>query len=263
MRENITSSIVFNQVMMIEAVSPRLVIVLVEDSASGYVAKHAMLNPYLTRVVVAHRKEWLYQTLARREVSRLVIGIADADHERLIGSRPPAQCFWFDRRDLEIFLLFTDAFTRVMDALAPGLDSVAVRDEILAQCALVGAARYTAIVQGVGVSFAGLSLDSMYDPQTRRLVVAAFEDWMDAQGRAGLVHESVLTTTSASEYVRGHDVTNLISAQIRYHGHRQISTAAFEQDLQIAVRPQDLEGSDLLRNLREWEDTNQVVLLLE
>lgn len=264
MREYITANSLANQVRLLQTVD-RKVTVLVEDSSSASYLKNCVVHEHLTTVLVCHKKENLYGVLSILQPGERLIGVADADYERLLGRSAPFGCVWFDHRDLEVFVTCTKAFERVVRDLCNDLDASAIRDACLEAASVIGQWRASARRQGVALTFQGLRPEQHYDAAERRMSREGVAAWLREQNDPALMDAVSPDEVHADrrELVRGHDLSAILAAQFRQDCGVAVGSADVERHLRLAARPEDLEGTDFLRSLADWEARHRTIVLAD
>lgn len=262
MREFINATTVANQARLLRDIHSGPII-LTEDGPSAVYLKNVVVDQYTVSVIVSHGKPNLYEALEELSEDTLVLGIADADYERLLGESRRSNCIWFDHRDLEVALVCSASFDRVVAEFCGGRGDVSsLRDDVLRAAAIIGTARLESARRGHVVSFQELLVHEHYVARSRSLNTSSLTRWLDARCS---VDFRVQCRTAFGEDVRdlarGHDVIALAAMQLRHDCDPDITPRVLERELRLAARPDDLSSSQFLKDARAWEAQRKTVLL--
>lgn len=263
MRELLDHNSIAGNVRMLRAADKTSVIIIAEDDASSRVLKTAVIDEHAVKVVVGHNKANVYGAVAQLR-DTITIGVVDADYERVAGLRPPARCFWFDNRDLEVMLICSTAFDRIIGELTDGIeDASACRRKALDACTVIGKCRLNSHLSGSRVSFEGIRPNELYEAARGEISVDALFQWLATQNPQ-LPPRSILMAGSGfdpRDINRGHDVTAVIAAHLRNRYMLEIGAADIEQFLRVSVRHDDVANSQLVSDLSDWESAHACVIL--
>lgn len=263
MRDLLDHHSIANNVRMLRAADKTSVIVIAEDAASSRVLKSAFLDEYAVKVIVGHRKTNVYQAVAQLG-DEITIGVVDADYERVEGKRAPASCFWFDHRDLEIMMICSKAFDRLVEEITDGAeDAPSLRQRALEACSVIGRCRINSHLSGSDVSFSGLRPDTLYNATSAQIPEDALMQWLEKRNSQLPVRHVLLAGGSfdSREVNRGHDVSAILAADLRANFSIGIGAAELEQLLRLSIRRDDFTGSRLVRELLEWEMAHGCVIM--
>ncbi len=255
MREYLTASILANNVRLLRDVH-RGVIVVVEDGGSATLAKSTLLDKYAVQVLVCHGKANVYAVLAELATDDALVGLVDADYERVLGRRPPARCLWFDHRDLEVSLVCSGAFDRVVAEHSGEIEPGQLRSDLLAAAAAFACWRVASVLAGARLSFEGLRPEEYYEASSRSVSSEEVHTWV--RERNGDRYADVVPVDSSlydlRDIVRGHDLTALAAAQLRHDCSAEVGAGDIERELRLAARFEDFLNSSLLAAARELEE---------
>lgn len=257
-------------------------IVIVEGPTDSRTLER-MLSPR-SRRVVAGTKSLVYGAIERiNEAAGVgIIGVADRDFDTILGREEHPYVLSWDRRDLEMTVVYSEAFDILMAELCStekvtrfveNVGAKSLRDALIERLALLGATRVVSERDGLRLPFRDVPMDRCIDRNTLevdvgRVIRSCLQMKHDHQRGSGeileLSREVCDSTADKSWLVTGHDVAFLMAAGLAKclgsHGNRRPSPEVIEAALLSAFSPEMFRRTELFDRLRRWESANEVVL---
>lgn len=207
-----------------------------------------------------------------------VLGIVDRDYRGMgAGTMPTSpNILTTDRRDLELTLVATDAWDRVVASLGSERKVRAfegnngpLRDHIVSQAAIIGAMRLHSARTGAALTFNGIGYRAFVDQETlridRRLLATAVRNKSN-QPRLDidLLLDEVLKVEGEGidplDISCGHDVLDLLALGLRRALGNQSASAVngdrIGNALALAVDRSEWQGTALHGAMTSWEGRN-------
>jgi hypothetical protein len=254
-------------------------VVLVEgDDDTRLYAKFVLPAPH-ARLLFCEGKPLLLQAmeiLDGRGVNG-VVGICDADFDRVTGFQVRNNVVLTDHRDAEVSILFSDAFRHVhgelMSAAGSPDYSLAVaelRDTVIDLAVPIGNLRVENHVNQLRLNFKALAPAGYVASDGSFDVVTYIGDLLDASAGSLATLEELLEVAEGvpaatpSQLVSGHDVAALLdTVTARLTGRSPLGHEVVEAMLRLAYDPAIFSRSDLARALVEWEQRANLEVLRE
>jgi hypothetical protein len=276
MRESLTPEVVANEVSMLRA-GMKGPIVLVEGDTDTRLYRKFMLPAPHVRLTHCDGKPVLLQTmgLLRKRGIRQVLGICDADFDRIIGQNPHPDVMYTDFHDAEMMIVYSPSFRYVCEELYERSLSdhafQARRDDLLGISRRIGALRmwnntnhgqldFKAVNPGQFLRNDG---DFFYDEYSSKL--------LENSGSSGVSLETVLKIMkrpqegiSDGQISSGHDFAALLDQDAALKTQRDTyGGEAVEKMLRVSFDASSFARTDLLLELREWEDREDIEVLAD
>jgi hypothetical protein len=282
MQEAMTATVVANLVRMLRTGDEFIAICIVEG---GDDKKHfkALFDERRCRFVIANG--WESAICALEESERTgykgITAIIDADHRYVTGEKPStSNLFYSDFHDLEIDLIHTTAFDRLVDEVCdmearkhPPADEL--RSILFRLAAPLGYLRLYSTQNKLGFKFKTLTYSAFIDEGSMTLDWATMvREVKNKSQRHDLSDAALLTAAKELEVkglepralCRGHDVTAILSLGLRKRfGNQQPSNVTperLEQMLRAAYRWEHFTETRLYKSLLWWESVNPPYVLL-
>lgn len=232
------------------------------------------------QMIICHGRENLFDAcrILRQAGVVGILGIADADFERLIGRNPPVDCILFtDWHDAECMMLRGAAFDRLVSQFVSrekfgtwcGAHGSDVRQHLLNQSAMVGYLLWHSVANNLALDFDNLEVKEFMERATLVTSVEALvqhvknkssrHDLPTDQLVAGLNHRREMND-DFWQVVRGHDFVNSLGYAFRYAwGSASAQSVTFdrlEQCLRLAFPEQEFAATGLFQRIKNWERDN-------
>ena len=272
MREFIDSRDVANTVMMLATAFDGTIAVVEGITDRRLYGK--FMDKDDVEIVIAHSKSNVRSAVREVYSDRKfgsVIGIIDADLDRLNGKRRNPPLFLTDTRDSEGLMLRSRAFEDIVSEYADEekLEMFEDRNGDLKKVVLdsayqIGILMYISERNGLGLSFKDLEFESFIDRRTlgcdvRRMI----DDVMSRSRSARDVSAKNIMQMIASEeehdlwdVCRGHDLMSILAIGLRYifggNNARNIYGNQLSGSFRLAFDREDLESTELYRNTTRW-----------
>jgi hypothetical protein len=273
MRELRSASIVANEVGMLRA-SMRGPIVLVEGDTDTRLYRKFMLPTPHVRLTHCDGKPTLNAAMglvASRGIP-CVLGICDADFDRLLGRTAPQSISWTDFHDAEMMIVYSDAFRHVCEELyGHSLNDQAfqaARDHLIEVAAHIGSVRlwneenngrlrFRSVEPGQFLDSDGFSAN---DYLARLLEVSA--DSSINLDQLSIVYADARTAIGLGELATGHDFSSLLDKDSAVKSDRApYGAEAVEKMLRLSFDVRSFAATRLLSDLRAWERAQDADLL--
>jgi hypothetical protein len=271
MKEALTGPVVANLVRMLRT-QHKGTICIVEGDDDSKLFK-SLFDYRYCRITIAFGWANATAALAILETEKIsgVICIIDADLNRFDAKNShSANLFWSDFHDLEIDLIHSDAFDKVVaehcDDAVLGYTSDSLRNRLMNVAAPLGYMRLISHRMKLALKFSSLTLSHFIDEDTLEVNHAAMiKAVKDKSQRPDLDHDKLVTElTSAMSGLhdlrlicRGHDVTEILSIALRKMlARKRVSAKEIEATLRSAFRQAEFGASRLYPELVSWELRN-------
>jgi hypothetical protein len=279
MMEVMTGDVVFNLVNMLREGNPNATACIVEGGDDKKLFK-AMFDSGRCSFVIAGGWAHALAGLKKAEAKgvRGVLAIVDADFARLEGEAPiSTNHLWSDFRDLEVDMLTTDAFDRVVEELCdhdavPHPPPGELRDRLFLAARPLAYFRLHNYRAKLALTFSGITyskfvcLDTLaIDHEALVRVVKNKSQRPDLPDEDLLeVIRSLVDEAHDSRLLcRGHDVTMLMSLGLRrlfarYDAkhHDEIAPEVIEAKLRTAYSLSHFQRTGLYASIKAWEARN-------
>ena len=280
MREYIDSRDVANTVMML-ATAFDGTIAIVEG-----ITDRRLYGKFFDRekveVVIAHSKSNVRSAVRMAYSERRlvpVVGIIDADLDRLNGRGRNPPLFLTDTRDSEGMMLRSRAFDDILDEygdpdrIASFEDSHGkIIDAVLDAAYPIGMLMYVSERNGLGYSFKDLDYELFIDRRTLRCDVRRLVEHVSSkspQSRQMGVKDVIQLLSMEEErdewdVCRGHDLMAILAIGLRYifggNNCRNITGNQLAGGFRLAYDREDIESTRLFRETTEWCSRKNIAL---
>ncbi len=276
MREYLDGRDVANTVMMLATAFDGTIVVVEGITDRRLYGK--FMDKDSTEVVIAHSKTNVRNSVRDTYTERgfrSVIGIMDADLDRLNGRKRVPPLFLTDTRDSEGMLLNSRAFDDILDEYADPerLEAFTdrygdVKDAILSAAYPLGLLMYVSEKNGIGYSFKDLDHELFIDNRTLRCDVRRMVEHVasrSSSSRQMPVKNVMQLMSMEPEYdkwdvCRGHDIMAVMAIGLRYifggNNCRSITGNQLSGSFRLAYDQDDMVSTELYRNTSEWCSRN-------
>lgn len=276
MRELRTATIVANEVSMLRT-SMRGPIVLVEGDTDTRLYRKFMLPAPHVRLTHCDGKPVLIETmeiLQRRRI-RQIMGICDADFDRIIGEGAVANVFRADLHDAEMMIVHTASFRHVCEELYDTtLNDDAFqtrRDELLGIAARIGAVRMWNNIDHVRLSFRTVDPGEFLGEDGEFSDTDYVSRLLEVSTVAGVSIDRVLAIMQGNrgavtdgELASGHDFAALLDRDAAIKAQRdRYGGDVVEKMLRLSFDVASFSSTDLVTQLRRWEEREDVDVLTD
>ena len=272
MREFIDSRDVANTVMMLATAFDGTIAVVEGITDRRLYGK--FMDKDDVEIVIAHSKSNVRSAVREVYSDRKfgsVIGIIDADLDRLNGKRRNPPLFLTDTRDSEGLMLRSRAFEDIVSEYADEekLEMFEDRNGDLKKVVLdsayqIGILMYISERNGLGLSFKDLEFESFIDRRTLGCDVRRMIDDVMSRSRSArdVSAKNIMQMIAAEEehdlwdVCRGHDLMSILAIGLRYifggNNARNIYGNQLSGSFRLAFDREDLESTELYRNTTRW-----------
>ena len=225
-------------------------------------------------VIIAHSKANVRNAV--KEVYtfrgyRSILGIVDADLDRLSGRKRSPPIFLTDTRDSESLMLRSGAYDDIVeeycdpDRLEAFQDKYGnMRDAVLSAAYPIGLLMYISDLNGFGLSFKDLDFESFIDKRDMKCDVRRLAEMVMANSRPSrqVSVKNIMQLMSAEEkhdkweVCRGHDLMAVMAIGLRYifggSNCRNITDSMLSGAFRLAFDREDMVSTELYRETSEW-----------
>ena len=281
MIDNLTSSDIANNISMIRSShkGPILVVEGITDSR--------LYNKFIDRdevkVVVGHSKDNVKRSISEvwgRKRDRSIIGIIDADLDRLCSKRYDPPLFLTDKRDLETMILSSPALDDVLTEFADRdllmdfeRDHGNIRD-VLARCAYpIGLLMYISSRDRIGLSFKDIDYRFFINGRTlsadiRKMVEEIFSISLNK----GIGKKELMDLISEEEEVlddpwiavRGHDAVNILAIGLNNafgsYNSKNMKSGELSGALRLSYNMDYFEDTTIYKDILRWSERNNFTI---
>ena len=280
MREYIDSRDVANTVMMLATAFDGTIAVVEGITDRRLYGK--FFDKEKVEVVIAHSKSNVRNTIRetfKERNFRRVVGIIDADLDRLTGRAHKAPLFLTDTRDSEGMMLNSKAFDDILDEYGDRdrmdrfTDSHgSIKKAIMAAAYPIGLLMYLSETKGLGFSFKDLDYDYFIDRKSLRCDIKRMIENIMSRSRAARhvsvknVYQMILTEEEheKKDVCRGHDLMAVMAIGLKYifgaNNSRGLNDDILSGSFRLAYDRDDIESTELYRESSEWCKENDLAL---
>ncbi|MDH2388299.1 DUF4435 domain-containing protein [Streptomyces sp. HNM0663] len=277
MHDLITADTIANQISMLR-MTMRGPIVLVEGKTDTRVYRRFFLPAPHVRVIYCNGKPILREAMAKVHSRRMhhgVVGICDADYERLIGQHHSESTFYADWHDAEIMICHSDAFDRVLEELldrepAPS-EKQAVRNELMKVASTVGAIRLWNEQNRASLKFHGVDIGKHLLDRRQFDIDGYVSELLDNSPYATVNGSDLISVASSgghlsagAELASGHDFCALLASEVRRvksDDDTRIESTMVEAMLRLSFDSECFAKTELAVHLSRWEQVSGMDLM--
>ncbi|MGI6009138.1 MAG: DUF4435 domain-containing protein [Methanomethylophilus sp.] len=274
MRDDVTASDIANEICMMRSVFGGTFLVVEGVTDSRLYSKFTDKDH--VRIVIAHSKDNVRRSVAecmtRRADSR-VVGITDADMDRLLNRKRDPPVFMTDRNDMEATVMCSEALD---DVLAEYGDPEKiknfenkhgkVRDAIARAAGPVCLLMYISYRRGMNLSFKDLDHSKFVNPKTLENDIPRMVSTVYAQSMGQMYPKNAIADQVRSlqkslgddlwQAVRGHDAVAVLSMALRdnfgSYNAKRLYSGELGGALRLAYGPSYFKDTDLYKNSLKW-----------
>ncbi|MBO4552695.1 MAG: DUF4435 domain-containing protein [Candidatus Methanomethylophilaceae archaeon] len=280
MREFIDSRDVANTVMMLATAFDGTIAVVEGVTDRRLYGK--FFDKDRVEVIIAHSKSNVRNTIRetfKERKFRRVVGIIDADLDRLTGKAHNAPLFLTDTRDSEGMMLNSKAFDDILDEYGDRdrmdrfTDSHgSIKKAIMSAAYPIGLLMYLSETKGLGFSFKELDYEYFIDRKTLKCDVKRMIENIMSRSRAARhvsvknVYQMILTEEEheKKDVCRGHDLMAVMAIGLKYifgaNNSRNLNDDILSGSFRLAYDRDDIESTELYRESSEWCKENDLAL---
>jgi len=281
MISELTSSDIANTVSMLRS-SHKGPIIVVEGVTDGRLYGK-FIDKDEVRIVAAFSKDNVRRSVSEiwgRRGDKKVIGILDADLDRLCGKAYSPPLFLSDKRDLESMIMSTGALEDVLTEYADpelleGFEEKhgRVRDVLASSACPVGLLMFVSSRERIGLSFKNIDHSAFVDRRTLAIDVRAMIGEVFSQslnkgiGRkelADMIAEEGSKLDDPWNAVRGHDAVAVLAIGLTEtfgsYNSAGIKEGQVSGALRLAFGFDYFAGTDLYRDTTRWSERNNFAL---
>lgn len=200
-----------------------------------------------------------------------VIGIRDADFMHLDQQQEDIDVlFLTDVHDAEMLLIACDVvFEHLLNEYLPIKPSNTnnFRDDLLRSLVFISGLRWLNHIDDIGLNFKGISVDKFYDASLLKLDkhncmtdVIQRSPKKKREPDITEIEEKISTITDYNNLSNGHDVLKALALHITSKNNKGVNHDDLAEILRIAYRFDDFTKTNLYNNLKQWEQSADVVL---
>ena len=280
MREYIDSRDVANTVMMLATAFDGTIAIVEGITDRRLYGK--FFDKDRVEVVIAHSKSNVRNAV--KEIYRdrgfnSVIGIIDADLDRLTGKAHRAPLFLTDTRDSEGMMLNSRAFDDILDEYGDRdrMDRFTdaygnIKKAIMSAAYPIGLLMYLSETKGLGFSFKELDYDYFIDRETLKCDIKRMIENIMSRSRAARhvsvknVYQMILREEEheMKDVCRGHDLMAVMAIGLKYifgaNNSRNLNDDILSGSFRLAFDREDIESTELYRESSEWCRENNLAL---
>ena len=272
MREYIDSRDVANTAMMLATAFDGTVVLVEGITDRRLYGK--FFDSDRVETVVAHSKSNVrnaVRELYRERHFERLIGIVDADLDRLYGRKRNPPLFLTDTRDAEGMLLRSNAFKDILDEYGEKdrMDAFVdrygdIREAVLSAAYPIGLLMYISETRGLSLSFKDLDYEQFIDRRTLRCDVRRMLDLvlLNSQPTNRPSAKNIMQMLNDEEehdvwdVCRGHDLMSIMAIGLRHifggNNCRNITGNQLSGGFRLAFDEKDIVGTDIYRDADEW-----------
>jgi len=275
MREFRDANIVANEVSMIRAAGDKPVILVEGDTDTRLYRKFMMPGPYVW-LIHCDGKPTLIEVMQilRGRGAAKVLGICDADFDRILGRTLPADILQADLHDAEMMIVHSPSFRHVCEELYEETLSDSTfqerRDYLLGVAGKIGSVRMWNNDNHTSLSFkdawpgnflteSGGFSENAYISKLIEISAGcqcSFEDILEVMQNRPLGIDD-------GEWASGHDFASLLDRDVAIRtGRDGYGRDAIEKFLRVSFDVTSFGGTGLVRKLRDWEQREDAELLI-
>ena len=281
MREYITSDDICNQISMERTVFDGTFL-LVEGVTDERLFEKFVDKEHV-QIIEAHSKDNVRHAVKDMKSSRKdekVIGIIDADLDRLLGRKVKPPLFHTDCRDMEMMVIRSNALDDVLDeycereSLMKFTESVGpVREALLSASYPIGLLMFISQTEGLNLSFKDLEFERFINSRTLSLNVDSMVDAVIFNSKNCRMGKKALVSRLGREEenlddewdaARGHDTVDILLLALKRNfgsfNSRNLTEGELGGALRLAFSDACFRSTELFANTDEWARTNGVEL---
>jgi hypothetical protein len=271
-----TSIILANQVSLLRASMTGAILVVEGVLDVRLYKKFALPAPH-SRAVFAEGKPTLLgamEILEKRHVEG-ILGICDADFDKILAAEPRANVVSTDEHDAEIMIACSAALESVLaelsgDAIGAG-EVPQVRNELMAIAAEIGRVRLWNKENDARLTFKGVEPGAFLSPgftfDLDGYIGKVLENGSSQKADlATLLHAAKTHRSQAavSDLAVGHDFVSLLDSQIEIQSPGGApGSEMLEKMFRLAFDAACFRQTDLSRKIISWEETTGFEILIE
>lgn len=281
MREYITSDDICNQISMERTVFDGTFL-LVEGVTDERLFEKFVDKEHV-QIIEAHSKDNVRHAVKDMKSSRKderVIGIIDADLDRLLGRRVKPPLFHTDCRDMEMMVIRSNALDDVLDEycerepLMKFTESVGpVREALLSASYPIGLLMFISQTEGLNLSFKDLEFERFVNSRTLSLNVESMVDAVIFNSKNCRMGKKALLSRLSREAenlddewnaARGHDTVDILLLALKRNfgsfNSRNLNEGELGGALRLAFSDACFRSTVLFADTDKWARTNGVEL---
>lgn len=202
-----------------------------------------------------------------------VLGICDADYDRVTGKRLRANVVHADLHDAEMMIVHSPAFRNVhaelYEAVVGDGAFQASRDTLLNIAADIGAVRLWNEENKLNLTFRSVSAGDFLGPNREfeyagyiGSLIEASPSGCPSSAEVMRVVEQRRSDVADGELACGHDFSSLLDVDAAYSADREAyGVEVVEKMLRLAFDDASFGGTHLVRDLQSWEDQSGLEVL--
>lgn len=235
------------------------------------------------RIVIAHSKDNVRRSMAEvwgKRNDRKVIGILDADIDKLLGKAVSPPVFYSDKRDLESMIMSTGALDDLLAEYSePGLierfeeKHGKISDAIARSTYPIGLLMLISMRDGIGLSFRGIDYHQFINKKTLTIdIMKMINNIFSHSVNKGIAKKDLADMISEEEEllddpwmaVRGHDAVAVLTMGLHNafgsYNSREINEDQVSGALRLAFGLDYFRETELHRDTVKWSEKNGFVL---
>ncbi len=281
MINDLTSSDIANSVSMLRSSHKGPIVVVEGVTDSRLYSK--FIDKDEAKMVIAYSKDNVKRSVAEvweKRNDRKVIGILDADLDRLFGKRITPPVFFSDKRDLETMMLSTGALDDVLAEYADQelLESFEekygkVSDVVARSSYPIGLLMYISVKENIGLCFKDINHSMFINRKTLAIDIRRMIDEVFSQSINKGIGKKNLADMIADEEevladpwiaVRGHDAVAVLaiglSETFGSYNSKGMKSGQMSGALRLAFGLDYFRETDLYKDTVAWSEKNNFIL---
>jgi hypothetical protein len=283
MIDNLSASDISNQISMLRSAFKGPIIVVEGITDSRLYGK--FIDRCEARIIVAHSKDNVKRSVAEvygRRNDRKVLGIMDADLDRMNGVKYKPPMFVCDERDQETMIISSGALEDLLieygdhDLLENFEEKFGSVRDVLARASYpIGLLMYISLKYSIGLSFRDLDYRRFINSRNLTIDVRKMVDevFYHSQNKS-FSKADLMDLISAEEEmlddpwiaIRGHDAVAILliglSNVFGAYNCSGMDEGRLSGALRLAYGPIYFRESDLFRDVKKWTDKNNMTVWL-
>ena len=280
MIDHISAHDIANQASMLRATHDGPIIVVEGVTDLRLYGKYADDD---CEIIIAHSKDNVriaVKELSTKRKDTKILGIMDADIDRLVRTEPKAPLFLTDARDAEMMIISSNSLNDVLweygekdkvDAFVEKYGDI--RQAVLEAAYPMGLLMYLSYIYDLGLSFKDLDFQTFVDPADLKMNGKKMIDEIVYNSRnpgAGakrirtILEDELDNERDPLDVCRGHDAVEILVIGLRrtFGGFnaRNIRSGELAGALRLAFTFEDFSRTKLYEMTKEWADSQNIIL---
>jgi hypothetical protein len=234
-------------------------------------------------IIIAHSKDNVriaVKELSTKRKDTRILGIMDADIDRLVRTEPKAPLFLTDARDAEMMILSSNSLNDVLweygekDKVEAFVEKYGeIRQAVLEASYPIGLLMYLSYIHDLGLSFKDLDFSLFVDPldltlsgkkMIDEIIFRSKNPSAGAKSIRTILEDELDNERDPLDVCRGHDAVEILVLGLRrtFGGFnaRGIRPGELAGALRLAFTFEDFMQTKLYKKTKEWADAARITL---